>query len=71
VRDHGVMSSSLYDQFGKQASKPNIMQQVQQLKKSVGGSPEQFINQMVQNGKINSNQVNSAIQLAKQFGFIK
>lgn len=62
------MSSSLYDQFGK---KPNIMNQIEQLKKTFNGSPEQFINQMIQNGKINQNQINAAAQMAKNFGLLK
>lgn len=62
------MSSSLYDQFGKQ---PNIMNQIEQLKKNFNGSPEQFINQMIQNGKINQNQINAAVQMAKNFGLLK
>ena len=62
------MSSSLYDQFG---NKPNIMNQIEQLKKNFNGNPEQLINQMIQNGKINQNQVNTAIQMAKNFGLLK
>lgn len=61
------MSSSLYDQFG---NKPNMMQQIEQLKKTIG-NPEQYLNQMLQSGRINQNQINNAIQMAKQFGFFK
>lgn len=61
------MSSSLFQQFG---NRTNIMQQVEQLKKTIG-DPEQYINQMVRSGKINQNQVNSAVQMAKQFGLLK
>lgn len=44
----------------------NIMRQVNQLKQTFSGDPQQAVNQMLQSGRINQMQLNQAKQLAKQ-----
>lgn len=45
----------------------NFMNQFQQFKQTFSGDPQQTINQMLQNGQINQQQVEQAKQMAEQF----
>lgn len=44
----------------------NIMQQVQQLKNSFRGDPNQQIQQMLNSGRVSQAQYNAAVQKAQQ-----
>lgn len=44
----------------------NIMQQVQQLKNSFRGDPNQQIQQMLNSGRVSQAQYNAAVQRAQQ-----
>ena len=44
----------------------NIMRQVNQLKQTFPGDPQQAINQMLQSGRINQMQLTQAKQMAEQ-----
>jgi len=45
----------------------NFMTQFQQFKQTFSGDPQQTINQMLQNGQINQQQIEQAKQMAEQF----
>ena len=50
------------------ASNPmQLMQQFQQFRSNFNGNPQQMVQQMLQNGRINEAQLQQAMQMAKQF----
>ena len=62
------MNSAIYKAIGNTpiGNVQNIMNQVNQLKKTCSGDPQQTINQMLQSGRINQAQLNQAKQMADQ-----
>lgn len=49
-----------------------LMQQFQQFRNTFQGNPQQMVQQMMQNGRINEAQLQQAMQMARQFqNFIK
>lgn len=59
------MSNPLYQQLmGNQSNA--MMQQVQQLKKTIGGDPMQYIQSLLNSGKVTQGQYNMAVQRAQQ-----
>lgn len=60
------MSNPLFQQMmGNNAG--NIMQRVQQLKQTIGGDPMQYIQRLLNSGKVTQSQYNRAVQQAQQF----
>ena len=62
------MNSSIFNAMGNTpfGNIQNIMSQVNQLKQKFNGDPQQAINQMLQSGRINQNQLDQARQMANQ-----
>lgn len=62
------MNSSIFNAMGNTpfGNIQNIMSQVNQLKQKFNGDPQQAINQMLQSGRINQNQLEQARQMANQ-----
>lgn len=59
------MSNPLFQQM-MGSSTNNLMQRVQQLKSSIGGDPMQYIQKLLNSGRITQSQYNSAVQQARQ-----
>lgn len=47
-----------------------MMQQFNQFKQSFTGNPQQIVMDMVRSGKVSQAQLQSAMQMAKQLGFM-
>lgn len=47
-----------------------MMQQFNQFKQSFTGNPQQVVMDMVRSGKVSQAQLQSAMQMAKQLGFM-
>lgn len=59
------MANPLFNQFGNHGA---LMQRVQQLKAQMGGiDPNQYIQQLLNSGKVSQAQYNRAVQQAEQF----
>ena len=62
------MSNPLYKQMQGQQMNPmqGFMQRFQQFRKAVNGNPQEQIQQLMNAGKVNQEQYNSAYQTAQQ-----
>lgn len=63
------MANSILGQGGQPASvgvSPNMLQQLNEFKKTYTGNPKQAVMQMLQNGQITNPQLQQAMQMAKQ-----
>lgn len=56
------MANPLYSQMGRN----NLLQQIQRLKSSFNGNPQQIIQQMMQSGRVSQEQYNAAVQKAEE-----
>lgn len=59
------MNNPLFQQM-MGSSTNNLMQRVQQLKSSIGGDPMQYIQKLLNSGKVTQGQYNWAVQQAQQ-----
>lgn len=64
------MSNPLFRQLGNLGNN-NLMQQFAQFKNSFKGNPQQVVQNMLNSGQISQEQVNKAMQMAKQLGMMK
>ena len=64
------MSNPLFRQLGNLGNN-NLMQQFNQFKNSFKGNPQQVVQNMLNSGQISQDQVNKAVQMAKQLGMMK
>ena len=61
------MSNPLFNQFGNIPMGLNgLFQQLNQLKQTFKGDPMQYVQQMLNSGKITQTQYNQAVQKAQQ-----
>ena len=60
------MSNPLFGMFGGQAPMNGLMQKFQQFQQMFRGDPRQQIQQLMNSGKINQQQYNQAVQMARQ-----
>lgn len=56
------MSNPIFDQMNTDS----LMQRVQQLKTQIGGDPNDYIQKMLNSGRITQDQYNQAVQRVKQ-----
>lgn len=65
------MSNPLYNMFGNQAPNigkmGNIIQQFQQFKNTFQGDPKQYVQNLLNSGKVSQAQYNQAVMMAQQF----
>lgn len=61
-----TMSNPLYGMFGNQAPMGGLMQRFQQFQRMFRGDPGQQIQQLMNSGKVNQQQYNQAVQMARQ-----
>ena len=59
------MSNPLFQQMMGNSTN-NLMQRVQQLKQTIGGDPMQYIQKLLNSGKVTQGQYNRAVQQAQQ-----
>lgn len=64
------MSNPLFRQLGNLGNN-NLIQQFNQFKNSFKGNPQQVVQNMLNSGQISQEQVNKAMQMAKQLGMMK
>ena len=64
------MSNPLFQQLGNMGNN-NLLKQFQQFKNNFKGDPQQVVQSMLNNGQISQDQVNKAMQIAKQLNMIK
>ena len=63
------MANSILGQGSQPASagmSPNMLQQLNEFKRTYTGNPKQAVMQMLQNGQITNPQLQQAMQMAKQ-----
>ena len=60
------MSNPLFGMFGNQMAQHPLMQKFQQFQQMFRGDPGQQIQQLMNSGKINQQQYNQAVQMARQ-----
>lgn len=61
-----MMSNPLYQGVQGQNQMNGFIQKFQQFRRSFAGDPQQYIQQLMNTGKINQEQYNQAYQMAKQ-----
>ena len=65
------MSNPLYNMFGNQipnmGKMGNIIQQFQQFKNTFQGDPKQYVQELLNTGKVSQAQYNQAVMMAQQF----
>lgn len=65
------MSNPLYNMFGNQTPNigkmGNIIQQFQQFKNTFQGDPKQYVQNLLNSGKVSQAQYNQAVMMAQQF----
>ena len=62
------MSNPLYAMMN--AKMPPIFQQVEQLKKTIGGDPNAKIQELLNSGKVSQAQYNAAVQQAQNIAWM-
>ena len=67
------MSNSILgnNQGAPQNANNQMMQQFNQFKQTFRGNPQQVVIDMVRSGKISQEQLQSAMQMAQQLGFMR
>lgn len=67
------MGNSILNNLGGQPNAQNaqLLQQFNQFKQTVKGDPRQLVMQMVQSGQVSQEQLNQAMQMARQLGFMR
>lgn len=60
------MANPLFNQLSGNGNMNPLMQKIQQLKQQIGGDPTQYIQNMLNSGRITQEQYNQAVQQAQK-----